>query len=67
MFKSMFNFPSQFTSGKNRGATIAHPSFRDDSQPERDFMTNRDNLHDDDTLGPADLMTFVWQIAKAMV
>jgi len=55
-----------FTSGKNRCETIAHRSIRDDSEPERDFMTNRDNLHDDDTLTPADLTTFAWQIAKGM-
>ena len=59
--------PSQFTSVKNRCATIAHRSIRDDSQPERDFMTNRDNLHDEEPVRPADLLTFAWQIAKGMV
>ena len=29
--------------------------------------TDTDNLHDDDILTPADLMTFAWQIAKGMV
>ena len=28
---------------------------------------NTDNVHGDDTLTPADLMTFAWQIAKGMV
>ena len=31
------------------------------------LKTDPDNLHDDDTLTPADLMTFAWQIAKGMV
>ena len=31
------------------------------------LKTDTDNLHDDDTLTPADLMTFAWQIAKGMV
>ena len=67
MFKSVFNFLSQFTSGKSGCAAIAHRSIGDDSEPERNFTTNRDNLHDDDNLRPADLMTFAWQIAKGMV
>ena len=33
----------------------------------RSIKTDTDNLHDDDTLTPADLMTFAWQIAKGMV
>ena len=51
----MFSF--QCTSDKNGCAAIAHESIKNDT----------DNVRDDDTLSPADLMTFAWQIAKGMV
>ena len=60
-------FPLQCTSGESKGVTLSLRSIRDDDEPERDFKTNRDSLHDADYLTPADLMTFVWQIAKGMV
>ena len=63
--KCLFHF--QCASDKDKSAILAHRSIQDDSEPERDFKTNRDSLHDDDNLTPADLMTFVWQIAKGMV
>ena len=50
--KSVITF--QCTSSKNRCATLA-------------AKTDDDNLHDDDILIPADLMTFAWQTAKGMV
>ena len=55
-FKKVF-FSFQCTIDNNRCAAIAHESIKN----------NTDNLHDDDTLTPADLMTFAWQIAKGMV
>ena len=51
-WKSVITF--QCTSDKNRCATLA-------------VKTDDDNLHDDDILTPADLMTFAWQTAKGMV
>ena len=48
-------FTFQFTSDNNRRTDITHLS------------NDTDNLHEDDTLSPADLMTFAWQIAKGMV
>ena len=50
------SFSFQCTSD-NRSAAIASESIKNDTE----------NLHDDDTLTPADLMTFAWQIAKGMV
>jgi len=46
----------EYTSDNNRCA-FSRPSNNNDT----------DNLHDDDTLTSADLMTFAWQIAKGMV
>ena len=63
-------FPLQCTGDKNtNNCTITgHRSLRDvDSERERNMMTNYDKLHDDDTLRPADLSTFAWQIAQGMV
>ena len=51
-YKSVITF--QCTGDKNRCVTLA-------------LKTDTDNLHDDGTLTPADLMTFAWQIAKGMV
>ena len=50
--KSVITF--QCPSSKNGCATLA-------------VKTDDDNLHDDDILTPADLMTFAWQTAKGMV
>ena len=47
----------QCTSDKNGYAALAHESIKNDT----------DNVQDDDTLTPADLMAFAWQIAKGMV
>lgn len=51
----MFSF--QLTSDKNGCTAIAHESVKNGTH----------NVNDDDTLTPADLMTFTWQIAKGMV
>ena len=51
----MFSF--QFISDKQGCTAVAHESIKNGT----------DNLHDDDTLRPADLMAFAWQIAKGMV
>ena len=50
-------FYLQRTSDNNRCTAITQVVIGD----------NTDNLHDDDALTPADLMTFAWQIAKGMV
>ena len=50
-------FSFQCTSTNNRFTAIANGIIKNDT----------DNLHDDDTLTPADLMAFAWQIAKGMV
>jgi len=49
-------FSSQCTSDKN-GSVIDHDSIK----------IGTDNVLDDDTVTPADLTTFAWQIAKGMV
>ena len=56
VFKQVL-FPLQCTSDNKRCTAIAQVGIKD----------NTDNLHDDDVLTPADLMTFAWQIAKGMV
>ena len=50
-------FSFQCTSTNNRCIAIANGIIKNDT----------DNLHDDDTLTPADIMAFAWQIAKGMV
>ena len=54
---SVVLFQFQYTSDNNGYADISHQSNNNDT----------DDLHDDDILTPADLMTFAWQIAKGMV